>query len=801
MRGLKHIFILCILALVTAQLSARPTDSLTVRIQDSINTYLSRLVYTKYPIMLDSITSNDDSVKVYFKKRLREFPYRKNDIDSLYNIVESILPCDLQEHTTQIYCAKTPLEYYISDYYSNRKAVAHRRTPYKGAPWIEKPDRPYSITEGLDKRYIAIWAGHGYYYNPTDSVWKWQRAPLFTTIEDIFPHTYLIDFIIPMLENAGAYVFTPRERDYNTDEIIIDNGSPFYTERNINKRLKWSDSQVPGYAEVQTIYSSDTNPFTNGKSRIISAARKSTRPLATYLPWFPKSAEYAVYVSYESLPESGIAAYSIRHSGGTETITLDQSRGGSTWIYLGTYHFTEGESGQGVSIYNPLAQSKKVITTDAVRFGGGMGIIARDSTLSGLPKFLEAGRYSLQAYGFPQQVFNPKGDTDDYKDDYISKGLWVNALKNDFNIPVDMALAVHTDAGTRQCDSIVGTLAIYKEVSDNSYHYSDGSPRRTARELADIVQSSIIEDIKALYRNNWSRRGLWDRSYMEARTPDVPTTLIEMFSHQNANDMECGLDPKFRFIISRAIYKGVLKYLSYVYNTSYTVQPYPVRNFAADIKEINKKAKVFLTWSPTDDSLEPSAKPTSYLIQTRITDTSSRITGFDRGIVVKDTSYTMLIESGKIYSFKVTALNKGGASFPSEILSVGYLPKTPKTLLVNAYTDVCGTDFATGKRIPYIRDYSYIGTQYDFDTTSVWISDDQPGFGASHTDSIGHCSKGNTFDYPLNFGREILHSGCSFTSYSLSAYLNSTADRKSNTKRPIYDTVFFIRSETHLEEQ
>ena len=30
-------------------------------------------------------------------------------------------------------------------------------------------------------------------------------------------------YVIPMLQNAGAIVFTPRERDWQRNEIVIDN--------------------------------------------------------------------------------------------------------------------------------------------------------------------------------------------------------------------------------------------------------------------------------------------------------------------------------------------------------------------------------------------------------------------------------------------------------------------------------------------------------------------------------------------------------------------------------------------------
>ena len=34
---------------------------------------------------------------------------------------------------------------------------------------------------------------------------------------------YTLPFLIPMLENAGANVFMPRERDWQVHEVVVDN--------------------------------------------------------------------------------------------------------------------------------------------------------------------------------------------------------------------------------------------------------------------------------------------------------------------------------------------------------------------------------------------------------------------------------------------------------------------------------------------------------------------------------------------------------------------------------------------------
>lgn len=69
---------------------------------------------------------------------------------------------------------------------------------------------------------------------------------------------------------------------------------------------------------------------------------------------------------------------------------------------------------------------------------------------------------------------------EDYKDDYQSRGEWVNYLMGAPNgptpnpnvkglgIPVDMTLAFHTDAGTTPDSSIIGFLTIYSTNRDTS---------------------------------------------------------------------------------------------------------------------------------------------------------------------------------------------------------------------------------------------------------------------------------------------------------------------------------------------
>ena len=61
----------------------------------------------------------------------------------------------------------------------------------------------------LSDRNIALWPSHGLYYNRERDEWIWQRAALWTTVEDLYSQEY-VRLIRRMLENAGANVLMPR---------------------------------------------------------------------------------------------------------------------------------------------------------------------------------------------------------------------------------------------------------------------------------------------------------------------------------------------------------------------------------------------------------------------------------------------------------------------------------------------------------------------------------------------------------------------------------------------------------------
>jgi hypothetical protein len=139
----------------------------------------------------------------------------------------------------------------------------------------------------------------------------------------------------------------------------------------------------------------------------------------------------------------------------------------------------------------------------------------------------------------------------------------------------------------------------------------------------------------------------------------------------------------------------------------------------------------------------------------------------------------------------VTAVNAGGESFPSEILSVCRVDNNkPEVLIVNGFDRLSApasyvySDSAAGFNndedagMPYIRQTGFVGNQYEFNRTSLWESDKSPGFGASLADAENTVIAGNTFDYPFVHGKAIKAAGFSFVSCSKTSALCGDIDLK-----------------------
>ncbi|MFO8002461.1 MAG: hypothetical protein R6U46_14580 [Marinilabilia sp.] len=763
-----------------------------------------------------ALDDNEKEITVFFTPAVSHVPVREAWIRQVKHKIKDHVGWRFRKYDLDLICRDRPLESYVPLYYSSsvdssRMAESRRRVPLVGGIGEE------SFPNGLEDRNIALWASHGYYYEAQQDRWEWQRARLFGTVEDIFPFTFTRNYLVPMLEDAGAYVFLPRERDTQVHEVIVDNDgstgrSQFLTEDGDGS---WEVVPDSGFAARDTLKEGE-NPFRMGSyMRYEGTASSDSAGRAVYVPDVPEGGEYAVYISWAQ-DENAFENVScvVNHTGGNTSFRLNQQMGFGTWIYVGTFHFAEGlDRSSGSVVIEAPENSNGVVTADAVRLGGGTGHVARrpaekyvprqwslqegseedpeeietDSVhysykVSGMPRWMEAGRYYMQYAGMPDTlVYSLNEGKNDYNDDYESRGEWVNYLMGapngpevnrdvpGLNIPIDLAFAFHTDAGITPNDSVIGTLGIYSSERDEG-EFPNGRSKLASRDLTDMIQSQIVTDLRLNFDRDWTRRAMWDREYSEAWRPNVPTMLLELLSHQNLADMKHGLDPRFRFTVARAIYKGMARFLAAGEGREVKIKPLAPDHMS--IEHLEEK-RIRISWRPVDDPTEPTASPTGYRVYRR-----QENNGFDNGTYTSDTSMVVeLPEYDTIYSFKVSALNDGGRSFPGETLSVSLQPEAGDlVLVVNGFDRVAPPSFVDGdvsgvawwadEGVPWHQDFAHTGRQYDFDRSSPWLDDDSPGHGASYADMEGKIIPGNDFDHVVTHGEALREAGYSFVSVS-----------------------------------
>lgn len=789
-----------------------------------------------------SVNKERKTYTVELKNDYESLAFREQMVDSMERGVKQIILNGYPGYKVDIVVNKAnvrtliPNCYLPDDKQNMSKNVNNRQQPES---FVRNTDRGYEITDGLQDRNIALWQSHGRYYDQRTDRWIWQRARVMTTVEDKLSLSYVIPYLMPMLERAGANVLLPRERDLQPHEVIVDNdGSDSdggrYVENGNYKIFSTPDTK--GFAHNREIYVDRQNPFADGTCRAMKCDETETAKVV-WMPDIPEDGWYYVSVAYtttkHSVPD---ARYTVKHSAGETHFTVNQRMGGGTWIYLGRFYFNKGCSKEKSCVMlSNKSDYRGEVTADAVRFGGGMGNIGRrpagkdeitqytgnfdsknlissyekaDYTTSGADRFWEAGRYWLQWAGAPFSVYSHTQGFNDYKDDYNCRGLWVNWLNNGsvnapdslgLAIPIDAALAFHTDAGCL-IDTVIGTLGIYTtKGEDKSENFTNGKSRAVSRDFTDLVVSQVVDDVRRQINPDWTRRYLWNKNYNESRRPDVPTMLLELLSHQNFEDMQYGLDPRFRFIVSRAVYKAVVRFVATRNRIPYVIAPLPVNSFA--IESVDGGNSLKLSWKPTADTLETTADPTGYMVYCR-----EDGEGWSNGRYVNDTELVVPFYENRLVSYKIVAVNSGGASMDSEILSAYRAPDSKGlVMIINGFDRVAAPEGF--QALPYagftadrdrgvgdVVEYHYVGAQHNFDTRDPWISDDSAGWGQSDSDFDLKVVAGNSHDYPFVHGRAILNAGYSYVSSSRKAVENDYIDI---TKYQIVDIVLGEQKRTY----
>ena len=547
---------------------------------------------------------------------------------------------------------------------------------------------PGNVTGALSGKTIYINASHGWFDDDlTVGRWRVQRGNCYGIIEDFSSPEFINMYVLPMLRNAGAKVQTVRESDLQTNMVIVDNsdGTSNPSNGTYVETGTWSTSSLNGFVQkTGASWNGVTiNPFSqgSGQNRLAGTTTGGTpTATATWTAVIPADGYYNVYASWTGYSaRANDARYMVHHSGGVTEVRMNQKIDGYTWNLLGNFYFEAGapESERQVVLTNISADgTASNVSADAVRWGGGMGDMARHSSgVSGRPRWEEEAVNYLQwdGFGYSGLAYTGTDDEEGGWADRTQYAQWEHSIK-DGSVEDAIYFAFHTNAAGSTCGTTARGLSTYRHSTATT----------ASTNLQNIMHDTMYDHIESLWFPGWTVRGKNVTNFGENSQTNLgtglPGFLIEGLFHDNQADTTGYADPRFRNDYARAIVQGVINYFEDRDGITLTNPPETPRNLRAIS---TGGGNVQITWdAPLNSSNDVhfGGAATSYIVYR-----SSNGFGFDNGTTVA--SGTTLTVSGVPADaptcFRVAAVNAGGISFPTETLAAS--DGDIKALIVNGF--------------------------------------------------------------------------------------------------------------------
>lgn len=490
----------------------------------------------------------------------------------------------------------------------------------------------------LEEKTIWLSAGHGWKYDERRKTYKTQRHNSHGLVEDFTTAETINYYLLKYLKQAGANVWTVRERDMNVQEIIVDNdqGKPFYRESG-----QWKTSRSKGF---------------QGKSYRYSISNRQAKAAAHFTPNIPESGWYWVSVYYVNGTNRSVdTRYKIVHAGGESMVSINQEVHGNTWVYLGQFYFEKGSDGK-VVLVNESSEKGQAIIADAIRFGGGKG------QYSGEPRYEEAAQSYAAFQGFPYRL-NDVMVRPHYAEWELAKGTHMEKQNSVY-------LSWHTNASPN------------RQSGSESFIHSR-RPVRGSQQLQKMIHAEMISGIRKQWDPHWKDRGTKAADFGELRgLKTMPGVLLEVAFHDHPEDADALSTPAFRNTVARSVYKGIVRYFAAKDHRQPIFLPEPPTHVSAKNKA---RRTIQLDWQPPQSGGALGSPATGYKIFY-----SLHPKGFASFVKSRLPTYTFRnLKPGTTYFFKVVAYNEGGESFASPVVAA----RTPSIIgRQNHYLIVDGFD-------------------------------------------------------------------------------------------------------------
>jgi N-acetylmuramoyl-L-alanine amidase len=617
-------------------------------IAQQINSFLehehSHLPKTAFNFKADSIVINNNILKVYFNTSKS---YTRNTLpaDYIEMLPELFMQFAVKTNTqaVQLFAKEQATGTYKSiEYFANHPEVPVYKEPTNSDSKIVKFELNQKSTNKVFPSVSnmavptgalagkTVWLSPGHGWHNTGNGFVTQRGTTNEIVEDFTTIETINNYLLNYLYNAGANVWSVRERDNNTNEVIVDNDnlSSGYTETGT-----WTTGSLPGYG---------------GTYRVATATVNETAS-AIITPNVTSSGLYWVSVRcIAGANRPTDVSYTIIHSGDTSYATVNQEIHSDTWVYLGQYYFTSGSLNK-IIISNKSSQVGEVVIADAVRLGGGVGnmvdCLNPSHGVSGRARHDESARQYAQFQKYPtcneDVTVRPR-----FAEYELAKGA-----PSEINNAVYVSFHTNAGGGT-------GTETYsYNGSGSGRPNITVGSDR-----LRDSIHNQIIADIRAGWRATWSNRGVKTANFGELRELNtIPGTLVELAFHDLAADAADLRHPEFRRLAARAMYKGIVNFFRARDNSPLVYLPeQPINVVAKNIGNNN----IQISWAAPPFGGINGHAATGYKVYT-----STNGKSFKDGIAISGTTFTFNGNAQTTYFFKVTATNDGGESFASSVIA------------------------------------------------------------------------------------------------------------------------------------
>lgn len=543
--------------------------------------------------------------------------------------------------------------------------------PTPRGPAIQACRQPQGALSGI---LVFCNGGHGWTADDADSTpndgdfgWYTQRGLTNGMVED-FGNLDQLNMFATFAFNAGATVIPMRPLGEQSIERVVDND-----DAEVTFTGAWSNSS-------STIFygtAGDPVPY-----RFASIAASETAT-ARYTPNLPSAGYYPVYTWVRAGSDRTNQLYRIVMSGGATEVRVNHRRVGNGWVWLGNYYFDAGTSGYvEVSNLQQAGETGTLVFADAIRFGNGMGDIARPPVgVSGFPREEESARYwaqSMIGQGGDTSVYTSGGD--DYDDSIVTPPRMSRAMNRETEGTFydRIHLSFHTNAST---GTARGAIALINTV-----------PTPDQATFAAMVNAEVEADVEALdsgveFAGDWidssgdTLTGGYGEISNNSLSGEMCATILEVGFHDSPSDADFLREPKFRHAVARSSVKAIIRFLNTQGGGVVPLEFAP--GTPTHLRAMNAGAgSVTLTWSAPASLSAVGDPPTGYVVYR-----SGNGLGFGEPIDITGAGTTSTtingLNPGQTYYFQVAAVNGGGESPASE--TVAARVGTADVLLVNGY--------------------------------------------------------------------------------------------------------------------